>query len=82
MILNQVQGVYNIRNPKLQALYAQVTELLEKVKDYATVEFEQIPRDENVIADCLANLAIDTQQNLTACNWQNINRFMKVRRHY
>jgi len=77
LTLNELKGVSQVRSPKLRTLHAEVKKLLKKIKKDAVVEFEQLSRDENVYTDRLANLGIDTKQNLTACNWQNVNRFMR-----
>lgn len=78
-IINELKGVSKVQSPKLRTLHAKVKNLLKKIKKDAVVEFEQLSKDENMFADCLANLGIDTQQNLTDCNWKNVNRFMKFR---
>lgn len=76
LIVRQVTGEYQIRNPRLQELHAKVMPLVNEIKKNAQVSIKQIPRAENSIADCLANLGIDTRENVTACNWRNVNRLM------
>lgn len=62
------QFVEYFYNTKIQAL-------LEKAIEKGTdVAFEHVPKEANVIANVLANLAIDLKENATACNWDNINQ--------
>jgi len=79
LIVRQVTGEYEIRNHRLQELHTKVMSLVNKLKMNAQVRIVHIPREENTIADCLANLGVDTRENVTACNWRNVNRFMTGR---
>lgn len=79
LIIKQVTGEYSVRNHRLSALLSKVRALLEDNSDLHCT-FRHIPREENTITDSLANLAIDVRENLTACNWPNINKLMKKNR--
>lgn len=76
LILRQVIGEYQVKNPRLQELHAKVLSLVNKIKENAQVSIKHIPREQNTIADCLANFGVDTRENVTACNWGNVNRFI------
>ena len=56
LIVNQVLGVWKVKDEGLQCLHAYVMELLTYFDTWA---IRHIPRDENGDADQLANLAID-----------------------
>mmetsp|Transcript_47162 Transcript_47162/g.47595 ORF Transcript_47162/g.47595 Transcript_47162/m.47595 type:complete len:116 (-) Transcript_47162:448-795(-) len=77
LIIKQVTGEYSVKNPRLKALLYKVQELLQKNCDLKC-NFQYIPREENNIADSLANQAINLRKNLTTCNWPNINNLMAV----
>ena len=75
----QLTGEYSIRNHPLIELHGKVQDLL-RPHDDLVVTYQHIPREENHIADSLANQAIATRVNVTTCNWTNINRLMSVDR--
>lgn len=77
LIIKQLTGEYAINNPQLVVLYEKVQELLSRHADLE-VSYQHIPREENRVADSLANQAIATRSNVTACNWSNINQLMRV----
>lgn len=81
LIIKQLTGEYSIKNHRLKALHKKVQEML-RLHDKLDVTYLHIPREENQIADGLANYAIATRVNVTTCNWPNINRLMKVDRLY
>ncbi|QDZ19678.1 ribonuclease H-like protein [Chloropicon primus] len=57
LVINQVVGNYEVNNKKLKALMKKVVEVLEQMED---IVIRHIPRDQNKIADELANIAMDT----------------------
>jgi ribonuclease HI len=82
LIIRQMKGEYQVREPRLQALYAQAMTLVQQgAQGNLLCEFQHIPRDDNTIADCLANLGIDTGGNVVACNWTHVNNLMRSRRN-
>ena len=76
LIIKQVTGEYSIRNHRLRTLHKRVHTLLDSC-DGLEVVCMHIPRNDNQLADNLANDAIETRMNVTTCNWPNINKFMK-----
>ncbi len=56
MIINQMNGLYKVKNRDLLAIYDDIQELLGNFDAYA---FTHVTRDKNVHADEQANLAID-----------------------
>lgn len=56
LIVNQVKGLYRVKNPALKPLYQRVTELLAGFNGFT---IEHISRTFNQGADRLANLALD-----------------------
>jgi ribonuclease HI len=56
LLIKQMRGEYRVKNPILQTLHEQARSL---VSSLGHVVFEHIPRDRNVEADRLANLAMD-----------------------
>ncbi|MFX1256068.1 MAG: ribonuclease HI family protein [Promethearchaeota archaeon] len=56
LVINQLRGDWVVREPHLKDLYRQTTKLLEKFDNYT---LQHISRDENALADSLANEAID-----------------------
>ncbi|MCK8828058.1 ribonuclease HI family protein [Natroniella acetigena] len=56
LLVKQLTGEYRVKNKRLKKLYNQIKSL---VKEFATVDFVHIPREENKEADLLANLAMD-----------------------
>ena len=80
LIIKQLTGEYSIKNHRLKLLWEKVQELLRRHHELQ-VTCQHIPREENQIADRLANAAIDTKENITTCIWPNINKLMKIRRY-
>eukprot|EP00978_Attheya_sp_CCMP212_P035252 scaffold152149_cov61-Attheya_sp.AAC.1 len=78
LIIRQMTGQYQVREPRLQVLHAKVQTLLDMHNDLRC-HFQHIPRKGNKIADFLANLAIDTRENVVACNWNHVNNLMAPR---
>lgn len=56
LLVRQMQGQYKIKDDKIKVLYHKVQTLL---KSFDTVDFCHIPREENKLADKLANEALD-----------------------
>ena len=57
LIVRQIKGVYKIRNKKLKEYYKKIVKLLDKIENW---NIKHIKREENEIADKLANDAIDS----------------------
>lgn len=53
----QLLGNYKIKNPILKEIYYQIKAL---EMDVGVVSYRHIPREENFVADRLANIALDT----------------------
>lgn len=58
LIVNQIKGLYKIKNAALLPKYQEVKRLLAKVPAY-TIGY--VPRAQNAIADALVNEALDAQ---------------------
>lgn len=56
LVVEQLRGVYKVKNPMMQKLHKQAREL---VKGFERVSFEHVPRAKNKKADALVNQAID-----------------------
>jgi ribonuclease HI len=56
LLIRQLQGSYKVRHPVLAPLYARARQLLEGFPQH---RLEHVPREENVVADALANAALD-----------------------
>ena len=67
-------GKYGVKNQRMKGLRSKARELLDK-RDDLNVEFKQLPREQNEIADNLANRAIVTKKSAITVNWPNVNRF-------
>lgn len=76
LVISQVSGEMNVTDESLVEYFyhTKIQALLEKAADKGTdIDLEQVPKEANVVANVLANLAIDLKENATACNWDNIN---------
>ena len=60
LLTKQMRGEYRVRNTGLRPLYHEAQQLVERMDH---VRFEYIPRAENVHADRLANLAMDSDSS-------------------
>ena len=58
MLVNQMNGVYKVKNQDLLPIYEDVQELLGKLEAYA---FVHVAREQNTVADRKANEAVDEQ---------------------
>lgn len=56
LIVRQMNGMYRVRQPHLQVLYAKIQSLLARFED---VTFTHVRREQNKRADELANMAMD-----------------------
>ena len=56
LLVRQIQGTYRVKNPALIPLMGEVRALLSR---FDTWEVDHVPRNENALADRLANEAID-----------------------
>ncbi len=56
LLVRQLQGRYQVKSPHLKPLYEQARQLARR---FASIKFQHIPREQNAIADRLANLAMD-----------------------
>lgn len=59
LVVEQMSGRWQIKHPDMQVLARTAFELIEN----RTVSFEWIPREQNGLADALANRAMDAQDN-------------------
>lgn len=55
MVVNQLNGIFTIKNPDIIPIYDDIQKLLE---NFESVSFTHIPRSENTVADTEANAAI------------------------
>jgi probable phosphoglycerate mutase len=60
LVIEQMAGRWQIKHPGLRPLAAQAAAL---VRGFETVTYTWIPRDQNKLADALANKAMDTQES-------------------
>jgi len=58
LVVRQLTGQYRVKEPRLVALHARATMLLNAVRKHS---FHHVPRKENARADELANEALDAQ---------------------
>lgn len=56
LLVKQMDGSYRVKAPGLKPLHEEAVALLRR---FASVVFEQVPRERNAIADELANAALD-----------------------
>jgi len=75
LTIRQVRGKEKVLEPRLQALHLLVERLLCRYSRLTCV-FSHVPQEENQAANCLANCGVGTRENMTLCNWTNINRLM------
>jgi ribonuclease HI len=57
LVAKQVKGVYRAKNPAMEQLQRQATEIL---KIFAKWDIESVPRAQNARADALVNKALDS----------------------
>ena len=56
LLVRQLSGEYKVRSTNIKALYQTCKKYIKQIP---SVKFEHIPREENTIADALANLILD-----------------------
>lgn len=56
LVVRQLSGLYRVKNPTLAILFARIKKLESEVGE---VMYTHIPREENFLADRLANMALD-----------------------
>ncbi|CAG1022246.1 Bifunctional protein [Patescibacteria group bacterium] len=57
LLVRQLNGVYRVKSPNILSLYNELTKLLNKIPAW---KIHHVRREENVIADTLANRGIDS----------------------
>ena len=57
MMINQMNGIYRVKNRDLLSLYGEIKQMV--AENFEAVAFVHVKREENVMADREANLAID-----------------------
>ena len=57
LLVRQLNGVYRVKSPNILSLYNELMKLLNKISKW---EIQHVRREENVIADNLANRGIDS----------------------
>ena len=64
LILKQMQGIYKVKNAKLEKLYKMAQSLVNQLKkEKVEISYEHIPRAFNKRADELGNIAMDTRSS-------------------
>lgn len=58
LVIKQMTGEYRCRDPELQMWFSEANEL---VAEFEVVEFEHIPREQNELADWMANKVLNQQ---------------------
>jgi ribonuclease HI len=58
LVVKQMRGEYRVKHPGLQPLYARAKDL---AREFASVRYEHVRREQNTHADELANAAMDGQ---------------------
>ena len=56
LVVRQLMGHYRVRNPGLLPLYKRLLALRER---FERVTVQHVPREQNRVADALANAALD-----------------------
>ena len=60
LVVRQVQGIYKMKAPHLKPLLASVHSLISEIN--LPIEFQSVPREQNSLADELANQAMDQKR--------------------
>lgn len=63
LMVNQVKGLYVVRDEKLKVLYDKIIKILPKFKAF---HINHVPREQNKEADALVNLALDKKLKKTS----------------
>ncbi|MCS7016789.1 MAG: ribonuclease HI family protein [Gemmatales bacterium] len=61
LLVRQLMGIYQVRDPKLQQLYEQAQELIRQFHEF---RISHVPRKQNRHADKLCNQALDEAERL------------------
>ena len=59
LVINQITGKWGIKNDVLLNLHSQI---IDKISQFTSISFHHIPREENSLADKLANIAMDNYE--------------------
>lgn len=57
LLVRQLQGIYRVKAANLQPLYRKASSLGRR---FHSIRFEHVPREQNRVADALANAALDS----------------------
>ena len=57
LMIEQLAGRYKIKSPHLKVIYSQIQSLLTNY--FGVIRFVHIPREHNIEADRLSNIAMD-----------------------
>ena len=76
MVLGQVFEGFLVEEGELSILQAKVAALLDGKPSETTVTYSHVSREDNRMAELLANMGIDARENVTVCNWNNVNNYM------
>ena len=63
LVVKQLTGQWKIKEPRLRVFYDQATKIVKDIKTQVT--FEWIPREENSIADAVANQCLDQRSTIS-----------------
>ena len=78
LILQQVFEQVQVKDSELMTLHSKVLALMARKSIETTITYTHVPQEENRMAELLANMGIDSRENVTLCNWANVNNFMYV----
>jgi ribonuclease HI len=57
LVIRQLEGKYKVKHPNLKPLFAQAKEFIDAY--FPNIIYTHVPREENTLADALANKAMD-----------------------
>ena len=77
LIINQIRGTYRVENKSLKMCCDKVR-LIMSEDDGVEFLFGQISRAENEMADKMAIMGMDRQENKVEINWNNVNKIMRA----
>ena len=60
LVINQMKGIYRIKNRDLWPIYQAIKEL---VGNFEKITFEHVPREMNKLADSIVNATLDDQKS-------------------
>lgn len=63
LVVKQLTGQWKIKEPRLRVFYDQATKIVKDIK--TPITFEWIPREENSIADTVANQCLDQRSTIS-----------------